>query len=283
MTYMDDIVNKSIYILREAKRNFDKVGILWSMGKDSTASLSLCREAFFGTVPFDVIHIDTHRKFPEMYEYREKMTEEWNLSLVIADNTSSGYNPEQYSHFECCTQLKTEALKNLLGEKDYDALIVSIRRDEHGVRAKEHVMSPRTSEGLWRPYIHNPEKVESKGIELTSDTDMDGWSLYASDFGEDCDHVRVHPLLHWTEIDVWRYISDRGVPVNPLYFSKDGKTRYRSLGCMPCTSPVKSPASSIDEVIDELETTRVEERSGRAQDKERDGDVMQKLRALGYM
>jgi sulfate adenylyltransferase subunit 2 len=71
------------------------------------------------------------------------------------------------------------------------------------------------------------------------------------------------------------------LPVNPLYFSRNGK-RYRSLGCETCCSPVESNASTLDEIIAEIETGKTAERAGRAQDKE-DAYTMQKLRSLGYM
>jgi sulfate adenylyltransferase subunit 2 len=91
----------------------------------------------------------------------------------------------------------------------------------------------------------------------------------------------VHPLLHWTELDIWRYIRREQIPINELYFAKNGK-RYRSLGCTTCCSPVVSNAATVDDIIHELETTKTSERAGRAQDKE-DTYTMQKLRALGYM
>ena len=105
--------------------------------------------------------------------------------------------------------------------------------------------------------------------------------LFETDFGSECDHVRVHPILDWREIDMWRYIKQENIPTNPLYYSKNGK-RYRSLGCKPCTFPIKSNASNVDEIITELETTNEDERSGRAQDKEEEY-AMQNLRSLGYM
>ncbi|MHC1572573.1 MAG: phosphoadenosine phosphosulfate reductase domain-containing protein, partial [Methanosarcinales archaeon] len=95
------------------------------------------------------------------------------------------------------------------------------------------------------------------------------------------EHIRVHPLLHWRELDVWRYIQREGIPIVDLYFAKDGK-RYRSIGCETCCDPVESDADTVDKIVEELKTTTVAERSGRAQDKER-AYMMQKLRALGYM
>ncbi|MFB0504959.1 MAG: phosphoadenosine phosphosulfate reductase family protein, partial [Candidatus Bathyarchaeia archaeon] len=106
------------------------------------------------------------------------------------------------------------------------------------------------------------------------------WDLYVKP-SEDFSHMRVHPILHWTELDVWEYVKQEGLPINPLYFAKDGM-RYRSLGCKPCTVPTPSKASTIDEIVEELAVTEVPERAGRAQDKER-AYMMQKLRSLGYM
>lgn len=91
----------------------------------------------------------------------------------------------------------------------------------------------------------------------------------------------MHPLLGWTEINIWEYIEREGIPVVDLYFAKDGK-RYRSIGCHTCCIPVSSQASSIPEIITELKTTKTSERSGRAQDKESEY-IMQQLRSLGYM
>ena len=88
-------------------------------------------------------------------------------------------------------------------------------------------------------------------------------------------------MLHWTELDVWRYVQREGIPIVDLYFAKDGE-RYRSIGCETCCNPIPSEADTVDKVVEELKTTRIAERSGRAQDKER-AYMMQKLRSLGYM
>jgi sulfate adenylyltransferase subunit 2 len=94
-------------------------------------------------------------------------------------------------------------------------------------------------------------------------------------------HIRVHPLLHWTEQDIWKYVQRENIPVVDLYFANNGK-RYRSIGCETCCEPVDSDADTVDKIVEELMTTKISERSGRAQDKE-SAYVMQKLRALGYM
>lgn len=257
---------KSIFIIREAARQFKKIGVLWSMGKDSTTTVWLCRKAFLGTVPFPVIHIDTGYKFPEMYAFRDKLVKQWGLKLLVAENKKAktqGMGPK-LGKLECCTVLKTEALKILVEEEKFDALILAIRRDEHGIRAKERYFSPRDKNFSWDYQNQNPEI----------------WEIYRH-FSDSRTHIRVHPLLHWTELDVWEYIQKERILVNPMYFSQNG-LRYRSLGCMPCTYPVKSQAKTIDQIIQELKKTKISERSGRAQDKEK-AFMMQKLRMLGYM
>ena len=281
---LDELVKKSEYIIREAKAQFKNPAMLWSTGKDSTTLLSLVRGAFFGEVPWPVIHIDTGKKFPEIYQFRDRIAMEWNLNLVVARNEEwiDKVGPEKTSRFECCTKLKTEALKQLIAREGYGAILVSIRRDEHGIRGKERYMSPRDKNFRWRVYRERRgDKQSDSGLEALQDVEFSGWGIYVSDFGPEVSHVRVHPLLHWTEEDVWRYVLRENLPVNPLYFSKNGK-RYRSLGCMPCTQPFESKASTVEEIYLEVKATRGMERSGRAQDKE-EAYAMERLRSLGYM
>lgn len=266
ISHLQELEKRSIAIIREAKAQFKKLGILWSTGKDSTTSLWLCKKAFFGKIPFPVIHIDTGYKFSEIYKFRDKIAKEWKLNLLVAKNEDAiekEMSPEK-GRFECCTQLKTEALKDLIKKEKFDALILSIRRDEHGIRGKERYFSPRDEEFKW-DYKNQPAEM---------------WDLYVKP-AEDYSHMRVHPILHWTEFEVWQYVKQERLPVNPLYFAKDGK-RYRSLGCQPCTVPIPSSAKTIEEIVEELRTSKTSERAGRAQDKEK-AYMMQKLRALGYM
>jgi len=257
---LKELEERSIFILREARSKFKNIAALWSMGKDSTTMLALARKAFLGKVPFPVIHIDNGIDFPETYKFRDELTRKWKLNLIVA---KSEIKPE-ISGFSCCGANKTEALKKVMKQYKFDALIVSIRRDEHGVRAKERVFSPRDKNFKWN-YKDQPAEL---------------WDDYSSKI-ENEGHVRIHPLLDWNEIDIWNYIKKEHIPVNPLYFSRNG-FRYRSLGCTHCTVPLKSNAKNVDDIIKELKTTTVEERSGREQDKEKEY-VMQKLRALGYM
>ena len=285
MSNLDELESKSIYIIREAYKRFGNIAMLWSIGKDSSTLLWLCRKAFFGKIPFPVIHIDTGCKFKEIYEFRDKIVKEWNLNLIISKNEEAlknGMAPAK-GKFECCNSLKTEALKQTLKKYNFDALLLAIRRDEHGIRAKEHYFSPRDSQFKWnitREKTANEKNSGDAPFEAMQDTELSGWNLYATDF-KDAHHIRIHPLLHWTELEIWEYIKKENILVVSLYFAKDSK-RYRSIGCECCCSPVASDAETIDKIIEELKTTKVRERDGRAQDKE-DEYTMQKLRSLGYM
>ncbi len=266
MDKLDALESESIYIIREAYRKFHKLGMLWSIGKDSTTLLWLVKKAFFGKVPFPVIYIDTGLHFKEMYEFRDMCVKKWGLNLIISKNyeEAEGLGIGPSDKLKCCAIRKTDALKKTIADYKFDALLLGIRRDEHGVRAKERFFSPRNKDFYW-DYKNQPPEL---------------WDQYKTQ-KESEQHIRVHPLLQWTEVDIWEYIKREKLPVNPLYFAKNGK-RYRSLGCKPCTSPVDSNASNIDEIIEEIKKSKITERSGRAQDKE-EAHAMQKLRALGYM
>jgi len=269
--YLKLLEAKTIFTIREAYRRFrDRLGALVSWGKDSVTMLYLTRKAFFGRVPIKVIHIDTGYKLKEIYEFRDKLVKEWNLKLVIAKNEKAlreGMGPER-GRFICCTALKTEALKQCIQKHGFKALLVAIRRDEHAIRAKERTFSPRTHDSKWL-YKEQPPEL---------------WEHFTVKLDETRTHLRVHPMLWWREIDIWRYIKKEKIPVNPLYFSGTRKPnyRYRSLGCEPCCVPIRSNARNVDEIIKELETTKIAERAGRVQDKEKEY-MMLKLRSLGYL
>lgn len=258
--------NESLYILREAYRKFPRLALLWSMGKDSTVMLWLARKAFFGRVPFPVVHIDTSYKFPEMVRYRDEKAREWNLDFKLGRNEAAlaaGMGPEK-GRLVCCKSLKTDGLKQYLDQHDYRAVFVAIRRDEEGSRGKERVFSPRNVDARWE-YREQPPEL---------------WDQYQTGVPPGA-HVRVHPILHWTELDMWLYIKQENIPVLPLYFARDGQ-RYRSVGCAPCTGSTPSTATTVDEIIAELRVTKVSERAGRAQD-HAGKYAMQKLREEGYM
>ncbi len=267
MDHLDELESQSIYMIREAYKQFKDIAALWSIGKDSTTLVHLCRKAFYGKIPFPVMHIDTGYKFDEIYDFRDRYADEWGLKLLVAQNEGAldnGMGPDCNDKLECCTALKTQALKDAIAEHGFKALLLGIRRDEHGIRSKERYFSPRDRNFEW-DYKDQPPEL---------------WDQYKNrQEGEE--HIRVHPLLQWTELDVWRYVQRENLPVVDLYFAKNGR-RYRSIGCDPCCSPVESEADTVDKIVEELKTTDVSERSGRAQDKER-AYMMQKLRSLGYM
>jgi sulfate adenylyltransferase subunit 2 len=293
MNHLDELENRSIHILREAYSQFKSLCMLWSIGKDSTVLLCLARRAFFGWVPFPLVHIDTHYKIPEMIEYRDRLAREWNLDMIYGENREALDNKLTYpdgnaTRIECCRNLKSEALRcTLSGEwkryrmnhetgnyeadkntEPYTGVIVGVRADEEGSRSKERYFSPRDKNNDWDVGDQPPEF----------------WGQYKTDFAPGT-HVRIHPLLDWTELDIWEYIRREGVPIVPLYFDQGKGKRYRSLGCYPCTTPVDSTAKNLDEVIEELKTGKfanIAERSGRAQDKE-DGGGLEELRKDGYM
>lgn len=264
MDHLDALESQSIYILREAFNKIDRLGLLWSLGKDSNVMVWLCRKAFMGHVPFPVVHVDTEKKFPEMYEFRERYTTEWNLTLIRGVCPPLEQIDPTLPPAARAAARKTAGLKALLERERFTGVLAGIRRDEEGTRAKERVFSPRGEAGQWDFRDQPPEF----------------WDQYKTDFPPGT-HIRIHPLLHWSEIDIWRYIRREKIPTISLYFAKDGK-RYRSLGDQDITFPIESSARTIDEVIAELETTKVAERSGRAMDHEAE-DSFERLRADGYM
>jgi sulfate adenylyltransferase subunit 2 len=237
------------------------------MGKDSNVLIWLGRKAFFGRVPFPVLHIDTTYEFPEMLEFRDWAQKHYNLQLIVKINTAArarGVGYETHDPVTVTHELKTVALQQALADYKWDALITGIRRDEDPTRAKERYFSPRNAEFEW-DYKDQPPEF---------------WGQFASR-GAEGEHVRVQPLLDWTEADIWRYIQREEIPIPKMYFSRGGE-RYRSLGCRPITKPIASNAASIDDILLELENTRTSERAGRTQD-HHERNAMQKLRAKGFM
>ena len=293
MDHLDKLESKSIHILREAYSQFKNLGMLWSIGKDSTVLLWLARKAFFGHVPMPLIHVDTHYKIPEMIEYRNRFAKEWKLDMVYGENKEALENKQTFpdgnvSRITCCKNLKADALKNTLNgtwpryrmnhdsgayeldenREAFTGVIVGVRADEEGSRSKERYFSPRNEENTWDFGDQPPEF----------------WNQYKTDFAPGT-HLRIHPLLDWTELDIWEYILRESIPIVSLYFDQGNGKRYRSLGCYPCTSPVESTAKTVNEIVKELKTGKfadIAERSGREQDKE-DGGGLEELRKEGYM
>ncbi len=292
MNHLEKLESQSVYILREAYSQFKNLAMLWSIGKDSTVLLWLARKAFFGHVPIPLVHIDTSYKIPEMIQYRDRLALEWHLNMVYGQNTQALKDKQTYpdgalDRISCCKALKSEALhKTLSGEwpryrldhklkkyvvdenkEPYTGVIVGVRADEEGSRSKERYFSPRDKRNDWNIGDQPPEF----------------WNQFKTDFAPGT-HIRVHPLLDWTELDIWEYIDKENIPTTSLYFDQGKGERYRSLGCFPCTFPVQSTAKNVKEIIAELKTGKfanIAERSGRAQDKEDGG--LETLRKEGYM
>jgi sulfate adenylyltransferase subunit 2 len=262
--HLDDLEATSIAILREAYKRVEPLSMLWSMGKDSTALLWLARKAFFGSVPFPVVQLETEMELPEVYTFRDELARAWQLDLRIELCPPESSVDQSLAPNSRAAARKTEGLKNLLLREGYRGVIVGIRRDEQATRAKERVFSPRATSGDW-DVRHQPAEF---------------WGHYTTDVGEGM-HVRIHPLLRWTELDVWRYHERENIPLVPLYFARDGY-RYRSLGEKNITTPIKSDAATLAEIIAELETTTQPERAGRAMDHDSE-DAFEKLRSAGYM
>lgn len=293
MDRLDKLESRSIHIFREAYSEFKDLCMLWSIGKDSTVLLWLARKAFFGHVPLPLVHIDTNYKIPQMIEFRDRVAMEWNLDMIYGMNEEALKNKQTFpdgnaTRLECCRALKTLALERTLSgrgvryrlnhengkyepdrnREPYTGVIVGVRADEEGSRSKERYFSPRDRYNNWEIGDQPPEL----------------WNQFKTDFAPGT-HVRIHPLLDWTELDIWEYIGRENIPIVDLYFDKGEGTRYRSLGCYPCTKPVESTATTVAEIVEELKTgkfSNIAERSGREQDKE-DGGGLEELRKDGYM
>jgi len=293
MTHLDKLENISVRIIREAYANFKNLCMLWSIGKDSTVLLWLTRKAFFGHVPFPLVHIDTDFKIPEMIKYRDELTKSWNLNMIYGKNLDALKKKQTFpdgnsDRITCCRNLKSETLKNTLNGKwnrfrfdhlsgnykidsnteSYTGVIVGVRSDEEGSRSKERYFSPRDKNNDWDVGDQPPEF----------------WNQFKTDFAPNT-HVRIHPLLDWTELNIWEYIQKENIPTVSLYYDQGDGKRYRSLGCYPCTSPIDSTARNVAGIIKELRSGKLKniaERSGREQDKD-DGGGLESLRRDGYM
>jgi sulfate adenylyltransferase subunit 2 len=287
---------ESIHIIREVAAELAKPVMLYSIGKDSQVMLHLARKAFHpAPLPFPLLHIDTTWKFRAMYEFRDSFCKRHNLVLRVHTNKKAlaeGFNPFDYTSQKYTHAMKTQALLQALSEGGYDAAFGGARRDEEKSRAKERVFSFRDKNGQWDPKNQRPEL----------------WNLYNGriDRGES---IRAFPLSNWTELDVWRYVEAERIPVVPLYFAaerpvieRDGalimvddermrlkpgekpvmkRVRFRTLGCYPLSGAVESTASTVGEIIREMELSRVSERQGRLIDHDEEGSMEVKKRE-GY-
>ena len=295
LSVLDKLEAEAIQIFREVAAEFERPVMMYSIGKDSSVMLHLCLKAFWpAPIPFPLLHVDTHYKFPEMVVFRDSRAAELGFDLRVhysreADDITT--NPWDMGSVRCCGLLKTKGLLDALRDGRYDAVIGGARREEERSRAKERIFSFRDARGQWDPRRQRPEF----------------WSLYNSRLHAE-ESIRVFPLSNWTELDIWRYIEREEIPVVPLYFAAErpvierngqlipvGKgtplmegespelrrCRYRTLGCYPCTGAVASTAVTVAEIIAELEITRLSERTTRLIDHDQDGSMERKKRE-GY-
>jgi sulfate adenylyltransferase subunit 2 len=288
--------SESIEILRETAATFRRPVMLYSIGKDSSVLLHLAIKAFYpAPVPFQLLHIDTTWKFQEMISFRDKVVADYKLDLIVHTNKegiSSGANPFTTGISEYTRIMKTVALREALDLYQVDAAIGGSRRDEEKSRAKERIFSVRDQGHSWNPRNQRPELWRSYNTRLAQGQTM-----------------RVFPLSDWTEVDIWRYIQREKIEVNPLYFAEirpmvqrgdqlimvdDDRyplnprevpepkmVRFRTLGCYPLTAAVKSNATTIAEVVDEVLKVKLSERATRLIDGA-DEDSMEKKKKEGY-
>lgn len=294
--HLKALENEAIHIFREVAAEFERPVMLYSVGKDSSVLLHLARKAFYpGRVPFPLLHVNTGWKFAEMIAFRDKVVADYDLDLIEYRNPrgdAENVTPFTHGSSRYTDIMKTEALRNALDAGKYDAAFGGARRDEEASRAKERIYSFRTPDHRWDPRNQRPEL----------------WNIY-NGMIRNGESVRAFPLSNWTEVDIWRYIQAEDIPIVPLYFAEkrpfverdgmmilaedprlellpgetkqEGVIRFRTLGCFPLTGAIRSEATTLDDIIAELETATVSERQGRAIDRDQSGS-MEKKKREGY-
>ncbi len=295
-SHLQQLEAESIYLFREVVAECDRPVMLYSIGKDSSVLLHLARKAFYPSkLPFPLLHVDTTWKFSEMIEFRGKIVADYDLELIVHTNPSGleqGVSPITHGSSLYTDVMKTEALKQALEKYGFDAAFGGARRDEEASRAKERMLSFRTSTHRWDPKKQRPEL----------------WNIFNTRVQKG-ESLRAFPLSNWTELDVWEYIHQEEIPVVPLYFAKerpvverDGmlimvddyrlplrhdekpvmrSVRFRTLGCYPLTGAIESTASTLPDIIQEMACSRTSERQGRLIDRDAIGS-MEKKKQEGY-
>ena len=252
MDHLDQLENRSVHILREAYANFKNLGMLWSIGKDSTVLLWLARKAFFGHVPIPLIHIDTSFKIPEMIAYRDRLALEWNLTMIYGQNRQALEEKRTFpdgavDRIACCKALKTEALKHTLSGEwpryrlNHAKKVVRAGHEHRAVHRRDRGRPGRRGgQPLQGALLLAAQRRSRSG--MSADQPPEFWNQYKTEFAPGT-HVRIHPLLDWTELNIWEYIEREKIPTVSLYYDQGDGKRYRSLGCDPCTKPVESDAA----------------------------------------
>jgi sulfate adenylyltransferase subunit 2 len=296
LPHLRQLEAESIAIMREVVAEFSKPVMLYSIGKDSSVMLHIARKAFHPSkLPFPLLHVDTTWKFREMITFRDRTARELGLELIVhvnQDGVDAGIDPVRAGSAVHTRIMKTEALKQALDRHGFDAAFGGARRDEEKSRAKERVFSFRNGNHAWDPRNQRPEF----------------WQLYNTRLARG-ETMRVFPLSNWTELDVWLYIREQNIPVVPLYFAAerpvverngalimvdddrlpltDGEVpqrrcvRFRTLGCYPLTGAFESTATTLDEIVAEMQSARTSERQGRLIDAD-DTASMERKKREGY-
>lgn len=287
---------EAIYIFREAAAEFRNPVLLYSIGKDSSVMLHLAQKAFApAKLPFPLLHVDTMWKFREMIAFRDELAVRSGLELLVhvnEDGVTRGISPVASGSALHTHVMKTEGLRQALDKWHFDAAFGGARRDEEKSRAKERMFSLRSANHGWDPRTQRPEFRRLFNTRMKSGETM-----------------RVFPLSNWTELDVWHYIRAEGIPVVPLYFAKPRPVverngalimvdderfplmpgevprltdvRFRTLGCYPLTGAIPSSATTVDDIITEMQASKVSEREGRIIDHD-DSGSMEKKKREGY-
>lgn len=296
MTHLQRLEAEAIHIMREVVAEAENPVMLYSVGKDSSVMLHIAMKAFYpAKPPFPLMHIDTMWKFSEMIEFRDKITKDMGIDLIVhvnPDGKNMGMNPFIHGSAMHTDVMKTQGLKQALDKHQFDVAFGGARRDEEKSRAKERVFSFRNESHQWDPKRQRPEL----------------WNIYNSRKKKG-ESIRVFPLSNWTELDIWQYIHLENIPIVPLYLSakrpvveRDGvlilvdderiplkdneepmmKTvRFRTLGCYPLTGAVESDADTLPEIIQEMLLTTTSERQGRVIDFDSSAS-MEKKKQEGY-
>jgi sulfate adenylyltransferase subunit 2 len=293
---LKELEAESVEIFRETAANFRKPVMMYSIGKDSSVLLHLARKAFYpAAVPFPLLHIDTTWKFKEMISFRDSVISKSGSQLIVHTNQNGvkeNINPFNTGISEYTRVMKTVALREALDLHGFDAAIGGSRRDEEKSRAKERIFSVRDPGHRWNPREQRPELWHTYNTRLSPDQTM-----------------RVFPISDWTEADIWHYILQEKIEVNPLYFAKERpvvkrgeqlimvdddrypllngekptmqRVRFRTLGCYPLTAAVESTAVSIEDVVEEVLNVKLSERATRLIDGDNE-DSMEKKKTEGY-
>jgi len=293
-SWLGDLEDEAIHILREVAGQFERPVLLFSGGKDSIVMLHLARKAFWpGRVPFPLMHVDTGHNFDEVIEFRDRHVAQLGVQLVVASvQESIDRGRIRETPGQSRNPLQTVTLLDAIAANRFDAVLGGARRDEEKARAKERVFSVRDDFGQWNPRNQRPEL----------------WDLYNGRHrpGE---HVRVFPLSNWTELDVWAYIEQEGIEVPSIYyaherpvFQRDGmllavtpwtqprdgevvtteSVRYRTVGDATCTGAIHSIAADVSAVIVETAAATISERGATRADDRASEAAMEDRKRQGY-